>query len=294
VVVTDNNGTADSGDDFHPVYVDGDDGDGRLEPGEMWLFQASQAARLNQQRHEARATALEDRTPVEAMDPTHYFGVGIDVQAAVNAENPEDPTDDEDADDPPGLRFPEGTEMTLTYCVRARHTDARVALEVVITDDNGTPRDPRDDFRPELLTGDDDGDGLLDHDETWIYRFTATPTAGSHRHQASVSVVPVRTADGTRGALAITDRDFCFYQCLNTPALPPNDLPARTNSESASLPVPPPAAPAASDVPDVLVPRQPSRGAAAGGSSLVRRKKEPPVRLRLGRPARSKPMFSRK
>ena len=40
-VVTDDNGTAaDIADDFMPVYVSGDDGDGFLEPGETWLYEA--------------------------------------------------------------------------------------------------------------------------------------------------------------------------------------------------------------------------------------------------------------
>jgi hypothetical protein len=40
-VVTDDNGTpADGSDDWLPAYVSGDDGDGFLEPGEVWLYEA--------------------------------------------------------------------------------------------------------------------------------------------------------------------------------------------------------------------------------------------------------------
>lgn len=42
-VVTDDNGTVgETADDFQPVYVSGDDGDAVLEPGETWLYEASQ------------------------------------------------------------------------------------------------------------------------------------------------------------------------------------------------------------------------------------------------------------
>ncbi|MEQ1700822.1 MAG: VaFE repeat-containing surface-anchored protein [Ilumatobacteraceae bacterium] len=42
-VVTDDNGTVgETADDFQPVYVSGDDGDALLEPGETWLYEASQ------------------------------------------------------------------------------------------------------------------------------------------------------------------------------------------------------------------------------------------------------------
>ena len=40
---------------------------------------------------------------------------------------------------------------------------------VVVTDDAGTPGDPSDDFNPTYISG-DDGDGILEDGETWLYR----------------------------------------------------------------------------------------------------------------------------
>jgi len=59
---------------------------------------------------------------------------------------------------------------TYTYEVT---NEGNVSLTgVTVTDDNATPGNTGDDFNPAYLSGDSDGDGELDVDETWIYEAT--------------------------------------------------------------------------------------------------------------------------
>lgn len=62
-----------------PVYVSGDDGNGVLDPGEAWTYQASSVAfwdsrNQGQYRNDATVTALFGDTEVSDTDASHYLG----------------------------------------------------------------------------------------------------------------------------------------------------------------------------------------------------------------------------
>lgn len=78
VVVVDDAGTpGDTGDDFEPIFVGGDDGnDGILSPGEIWYYEAAGTAVLGQYENIATVTAQTDddsQTEVTDNDPSHYL-----------------------------------------------------------------------------------------------------------------------------------------------------------------------------------------------------------------------------
>jgi len=67
-----------------------------------------------------------------------------------------------------------GEAVTYTYTVT--NTTGAAIASVKLVDDNGTPANTHDDFTPTLVSGDTNGNGLLDASETWIYTATAPIT----------------------------------------------------------------------------------------------------------------------
>ncbi len=70
-----------------------------------------------------------------------------------------------------------GDTLQYEYRVFKPVGDANI-LNVVVTDDAGTPGDMSDDFQPTYISG-DDTDGILEDNETWLYRsdpYTITDT----------------------------------------------------------------------------------------------------------------------
>ncbi|MGB5761176.1 MAG: hypothetical protein WBM58_01350, partial [Sedimenticolaceae bacterium] len=80
----------------------------------------------------------------------------------------------------------------------------------VLTDDNKTPNDPSDDFNPIYVEG-DDGDGLLEVGENWIY--TASETAGEGLN-TNIGTVTGITASG-QTTIAV---DLANYTGLTAPS----------------------------------------------------------------------------
>ena len=83
VDVSDNNKTADPGDDFNPDPIEeggfnvGDENQNNaLDPGEVWLYEFSEIAQSGQQTNIATATGLSGGIEFQAMDPANYIGVG--------------------------------------------------------------------------------------------------------------------------------------------------------------------------------------------------------------------------
>ncbi len=76
VVVVDDNGTpGDTSDDFSPTFTGGDDGNGLLEDGETWTYEASRTVTAGQYTNIAKVTA-DDPLENEVMDddPSNHFG----------------------------------------------------------------------------------------------------------------------------------------------------------------------------------------------------------------------------
>jgi len=77
VLVVDNNGTPESAaDDFSPAYVGGDtNGNGWLDVGEVWTYEALHTVRAGQHASQAMAIGDPDGVSVTASDAVHYLGV---------------------------------------------------------------------------------------------------------------------------------------------------------------------------------------------------------------------------
>jgi hypothetical protein len=215
IEVIDNNKTPDDpSDDFNPDPILDDmnnnvgdtDGDGLLDPDEVWLFSFSEKAQLGKQTNVATATGLtESGLLTKDIDPANYLGVkkssgddddddsdGIhshykedgkdyhkpkamidNSEAAVD--HPFDPNNiGEDANDPPGVIAERDDRVTFTYKVT---NTGNLDLKITdLMDDNGTPNNPDDDFIPASIeggegnVGDTNGNGLLDPGESWFFQ----------------------------------------------------------------------------------------------------------------------------
>jgi len=147
---------------------------------------------------------------VTSTDPSHYFGSvpQIDIEKATNGD---------DADTPTGPTITIGGPVNWTYTVT---NPGNVAVSnVIVTDDNGTT-DPADDIVPTYVSGDTNGDNLLDVDETWTYTATGTAVEGQSSNSATVNGTGPETTnpDGTTApGTPVTDEDPSHH--IGTPAL---------------------------------------------------------------------------
>ena len=210
VVLVDDNGTAGTGDDFSPTYYAGDaNGNGILDPGEVWLYRAIRTAAEGQYTNIATVTGLAQNQQLTDTDPANYFGViaRILIEKAVNAVDPFAPTAAEDADTQASARLlAAGTPVVWTYLVRTLTATALRA--VVVTDDNGTPADASDDFTAVYVSGDTDGDGELDPNEVWLFT-----SAGVRTYTAGAGFYGNRGTVTARDPLdaVVSDDDAAFH-----------------------------------------------------------------------------------
>ncbi|WP_419194230.1 SdrD B-like domain-containing protein [Novipirellula herctigrandis] len=104
-------------------------------------------------------------------DPSHYVnpapqppGIpGIDIEKLTNGID----ADTSEA----AVEIAPGSPVTWTYVVTNTGETAFAFQDVVVTDDNGTPNNPVDDFAPEFVGPDDGDDGLLSPGEVWHYTY---------------------------------------------------------------------------------------------------------------------------
>lgn len=140
VTVVDDAGTAsDPADDWTMTkssgYVSGDtDGDGALDPGEVWVFQHTGTAVAGQYANGSTVTAkpadnanqaISGIDAITASDPSHYYGVtnGLMLKKFTNGA---------DADAAPGPLVGLGSTVTWTYQVT---NSGNTPLTVTVTDD---------------------------------------------------------------------------------------------------------------------------------------------------------------
>ncbi len=179
-----------------PSYVSGDDGNGWLDVGESWTYQATGIARVGQYANigTVNGTDVYDN-PVNDSDPSHYFGPSaeINIEKLVNGE---------DADVPTGPAIPVGQAVQWSYIVT---NTGNVALsDIVVTDDQGlTPQAVDTTPADGTIDGDLDQDNLLDVDETWTYTATGVATAGQYVNNG--------TATGKFAEQTVTDTDPSHY-----------------------------------------------------------------------------------
>jgi uncharacterized repeat protein (TIGR01451 family) len=145
-------------------------GNGLLDPGEVWTYTADDTATAGQYENLGTVTADSPFGSVTDSDPSHYFGSApaVNIVKFVNGN---------DANTPPGPSVSSGSTVTFTYVVT---NTGNVPLQnVAVTDDVlGTVSS---------FTGDTNGNNLLDLTETWTYTATATATDGLHTNTGTVN-----------------------------------------------------------------------------------------------------------
>ena len=127
-------------------------------------------------------------------DTSHYFGIepAIDIEKATNGE---------DADLPPGPHIPVGDPVNWTYEVENTGNVSLTGLTV--TDDNGTPLTPGDDFNPPPVTsggfnvGDLNQNNILDPGEIWQFADSDVAQFGQYGNIATATALDVTGAPFT-------------------------------------------------------------------------------------------------
>ncbi len=177
ISVIDDNGTpGNAADDFNATYVSGDaNSNGQLDVGETWTYTATRPVIAGQTTRTGKVTASANTTTVIHTNAASYFGSapGISLQTLINGD---------DADSPPGPTLTVGTNGLFTYTLT---NTGNVGLSnVTVSDDNGTPGIAADDFNPTLVSGDTNGNNVLDVGETWTFLASRSMAAGQYSHNA--------------------------------------------------------------------------------------------------------------
>jgi hypothetical protein len=188
----------------NPAYLSGDNGDGILNPGESWIYQATGVAAAGQYANTGTVVGYYDSAQVTDSDPSHYLGLGpgIDIEKHTNGE---------DADVPTGPSIPVGGTVNWTYYVS---NTGDVALTGILVTDN------QPGVTPVYVSG-DDGDGALNVTEIWIYQATGVAVVGQYAN--------IGTVVGYYGAVPVTDSDPSHYLGLG----PGIDIEKHTNGVDA-------------------------------------------------------------
>ncbi len=177
VSVIDDNGTPGNlADDFNANYVSGDtNSNGQLDVGETWTYTATRIVLAGQTTRSGKATGTASTTTVTQSDAANYFGSApaISLQTLINGD---------DADSLPGPTLTVGTNGLFTYTLT--NTGNVSVNTVIVSDDNGTPSNAADDFNPTLVSGDTNGNSMLDVGETWTFLASRSMAAGQYSHSA--------------------------------------------------------------------------------------------------------------
>ena len=196
-----------------PVYQSGDtNGDGKLDPTETWTYTVLTDPFVTAPGESIAATATvtgtgpatvgTDGTPVPGDNVTdtddHHWSTiapGVDIETSVQTLFDADTAGT-------GPLVAVTSDVLITYTV-TNTGDAPLA-QVVVTDSAlGVPT---------YVSGDLDGDNLLDLDETWVYTLTVPAnTPGANSATGTVTGVAPATIDGATGTtvpgVTVTDLD---------------------------------------------------------------------------------------
>ncbi len=183
--------------------ISGDtDGDGNLDPTEVWIFEQTGSATSGQYVNladvsgRAPDTVNPDGSITSGVveiddDPSNHFGIepALDLEKYVNTA---------DADTAPGIVIASGDP--IIWSIVLTNTGNAPLSDVAVVDDSGTPGDPGDDSAlssTNLTSGDIDLDGILDAGETWTWVLTGTADSGPFVNTADVTASAPDTTDTT-------------------------------------------------------------------------------------------------
>jgi uncharacterized repeat protein (TIGR01451 family) len=172
--------------------------------------------------------------PLEMLDQfgaAQLVGYVDETGAETTPPNATPNTGDADVDSLPGAYIEAGNLVVFTYVV-TNPTGVPLA-NVVVTDDNQTPGDPLDDFNPSYVSGDTDGDGLLDQGENWLYVASTPAVVGQFTNIGDAVGTPVDDLGGPiAGTGVVTDQDPGNWTVVGD-FLPGIDIEKATNGEDA-------------------------------------------------------------
>ena len=177
----------------NPVYVSGDtNGDRVLQVGEVWTYRATGIAVAGQYANIGTVVGTPPSGPnVSDVDPSHYFGITPD-ETEINIEKY---TNGFDADLPTGPQVPVGGAVTWTYVITNPNT---IPLYNIKVNDN------RAGVVPVYISGDVNGDNVLQSGEIWTYRAGGIAVAGQYANVGSTSGTTAR-------GKVVTDTDPSHY-----------------------------------------------------------------------------------
>lgn len=195
VSVLDDNGTPNNtADDFTATLLGGDaNNNNLLDVGETWTYTASGTAQAGNYSNIGTARGSYNGTTVNATDPSSYFGAApaIDIDKVTNGAD--------------GLTLVAGSNVTWTYTV---NNTGNVGLSnVTVKDDNGTPNNTSDDFTATYASG-DNGNGVLDVGESWVFKATGTAIAGNY---SNIGIVTGVFTDDLGNSKTVNDADESSY-----------------------------------------------------------------------------------
>lgn len=123
----------------------------------------------------------------------------------------------DDADDPSSAPLLSETDGDPQFLYEVTNTSDVPLSDILLFDDNGTSGygGELDDFNPVYVSG-DDGDGVLEFGETWIYTWTGTWEAGL---QTNIATATGTFTDDSGNAVTVEDIDVANYFGLAAPGV---------------------------------------------------------------------------
>ncbi|HMP35780.1 MAG TPA: SdrD B-like domain-containing protein, partial [Kiritimatiellia bacterium] len=177
---------------FITNLISGDlNGNRVIETNETWTYTASGFAVSGQYDNLGAVTgrSVVATNTVSDTDPSHYFGASgaIDIEKATNGQ---------DADTPTGPTVAVGSNVTWTYVVR---NTGNIGITNVVVYDSDIG------FITNLVSGDLNGNRVIETNETWTYTASGIAVAGQYANLGSVTGVTVSTGS------QVTDTDPSHY-----------------------------------------------------------------------------------
>ena len=221
--LVDDNGTPNNAaDDFTPVYVSGDTNlNGKLDPGEVWLYQRDRHRAVLGQYTNTGAVSRRRRRracPSPIDDTANYLGT---------TRHPDQEGRQRRRSAAPDRRrggghharpvFPAGTTLTYTYLVFGDS-----ALPLSRTSSTTTTPGTRDDFNAIYVSGDTNLNGKLDFGEVWLFtsagataRRSSSPSARSRTRRPSRRRTAARSRRATAPGSPASRRSSSSVKAIN-------------------------------------------------------------------------------